>query len=174
MKIHREVVRCLVKGGVGVIPTDTIYGLVGSAFSPEAVERMYRLRKREAKKPFIVLIASPRDVKKFGVKPSLQAEDFFKKIWPGPVSVILPCSGKRFRYLHRGGETLAFRVPEPRWLRALVAKSGPLVAPSANPAGKKPAATVRAAYGYFKGNVDFYVDGGRIAGVPSTLIKILR
>ncbi len=52
----REIVKILKKGGIGVIPTDTVYGLVGSALSRAAVERIYRVRKREKEKPFITTV----------------------------------------------------------------------------------------------------------------------
>ncbi len=55
-------------GGVGVLATDTIYGIVGSALSKKTVERIYSLRKRNLKKPMIVLIGEITDLKFFGIK----------------------------------------------------------------------------------------------------------
>ncbi|MEK7513183.1 MAG: L-threonylcarbamoyladenylate synthase [Patescibacteria group bacterium] len=172
--VRREIVHCLKNGGIGVMPTDTLYGLVGSALRSATVARIYRVRHREPGKPFIVLIASPVDVKKFGVRLPPRTVAVLEKLWPGPVSVILPCPGAKFRYLHRGTRSLAFRVPKPPALRALLRKTGPLVAPSANPAGRPPAATPRAAWNYFGANVDFYVGGGRLSGAPSALIEVKR
>ena len=53
-----NIVTILKQGGIGVLPTDTIYGLVGSALSQRAVKRIYKVRKRNPKKPFIILISS--------------------------------------------------------------------------------------------------------------------
>ena len=58
----------LCAGGVGVMPTDTIYGIVGSALDKKAVERIYRLRKRNVRKPMIILIGDAGDLKLFGVE----------------------------------------------------------------------------------------------------------
>ena len=55
---------------MGVIPTDTIYGLVASAWNPKAVERVYELKGRAPDKPCIILIRSLADLKKFGVNPA--------------------------------------------------------------------------------------------------------
>ncbi len=162
----------LARGGVGVMATDTIYGIVGSALKPGTVERIYRLRKRSRAKPFIVLIASRRDLARFGVRPDRKTKKILCKLWPGPVSVILPCALKRFAYLHRGAETIAFRVPAKQSLRRLLAQTGPLVAPSANPEGMPPANTIAQAKQYFGNRVDFYVDGGSARSLPSTLIAI--
>ena len=79
---------------------------------------------------------------------------------------------KKFKHLHRGTGTLAFRVPKPAWLRKLLQETGPLIAPSANFEGEPPALTIRAAKKYFGENVDFYADAGRLASKPSTLIKV--
>jgi L-threonylcarbamoyladenylate synthase len=88
--------------------------------------------------------------------------------------VILECSNRKLEYLHRGTKTLAFRLPKDGKIRKFLGKTGPLVAPSANPEGKKPARNVREAQGYFGSAVDFYLDGGLVKAEPSTLIEIRR
>ena len=164
----------LASGGIGVMPTDTIYGILGSALRRKTVERIYRLRKRNQKKPMIVLVAALAEVRHFGAKLDLRTKRILKKLWPGKVSVILPCRAKKFSYLHRGMKTLAFRMPKPAWLRAVLQKTGPLVAPSANFEGDPPAKTIREARKYFGDKVQFYVDAGRLAAKPSTLVGIRK
>ncbi|MDO8669356.1 MAG: tRNA pseudouridine(55) synthase TruB [Candidatus Buchananbacteria bacterium] len=162
----------LKKGGVGIIPTDTIYGLVGRAWDKKAVGRIYKIRKRNPDKPFIILISSLADLKKFGVKIDQPTEKIIKKYWPGPVSIILNCD-KKLSYLHRGTDSLAFRWPNNSWLMALLKKTGPLVAPSANPEGQEPALTIKQAKRYFSNNVDFYIDQGKVVSQLSALIKVV-
>ncbi len=172
MKKMTEAAAALMNGGIGVLPTDTIYGLVGSALRPRTVARIYRLRKRNLKKPAIILVASPEDVRRFGARLDARAKRILDEVWPGKVSVILPCRSRTFAYLHRGTRTLAFRLPRPAWLRTLLARTGPLIAPSANVEGRPPARTVREAKKYFGRQADFYLDRGRLAGKPSTLVAI--
>lgn len=167
-----RVAEVLSAGGVGVLPTDTLYGLVGSALSSAAVARVYRLRRRDPKKPMIVLIAAPDELKKLGAKLSPRTRRILKKVWPGKVSVIVPCPSRKFAYLHCGTKTIAFRLPRPAWLRALLRRTGPLVAPSANIEGMPPARTIREARKYFGHKAAFYVDRGRLVSRPSTLIAI--
>lgn len=166
-----EVIR---SGGVGVLPTDTIYGLVGTAMNEETVERLRFLRKRGSEKPFIILIASISDLQKFDVVVSEKEKNFLKKVWPGKVSVVLKCENKKLWYLHRGLESLAFRIPADEKLRAVLKQTGPLVAPSANWEGHVPAKNIAEAQKYFGDAIDFYVDGGEINSAPSTLIKLER
>jgi len=162
----------LKEGKVCVLPTDTLYGLCGSAAFSETVEKVYQLKRRDLKKPMIVLIGRLKDLKLFAVKLNRETKKILKKFWPGEVSVILPCYSERFSYLHRGMNSLAFRLPGPTWLRKLLKKTGPLVAPSCNPEGLRPAQTIAEARQYFKDDVAFYLDKGTLSGLPSTLIEI--
>src|SRR5689334_14503518 len=97
-----EIVKLLNEGKVGVVPTDTIYGIVGSALRPEVVEKIYHLRKRNPDKPFIILISNIDDLDKFEVKLSQKQKEFLKSNWPNPLSIILSSPDKKFEYLHRG------------------------------------------------------------------------
>jgi L-threonylcarbamoyladenylate synthase len=154
---------------VGVIPTDTLYGIVGSALSHAVVERIYELRRRERDKPLIVLLPDVKELSKFQVELSDQTSALLKRVWPGPVSVIVPVTDPEWAYLHRGSGGIAFRVPKKPGLQELLRQTGPLVAPSANLAGEKPAATVAEAQAYF-GDAIFYLDEGRIEGEASALV----
>ena len=174
------IIRILLKSGIGILPTDTIYGLVGLALSQKAVEKIYKVRQRNPKKPFIILISSIRDLSRFGIQLNVKMKKILENFWPGKVSVILPCQSQKFFYLHRGTKTLAFRLPlnaaqgKPAKfnLIKLLKKTGPLVAPSANPEGLPPAKTIQQAKNYFGNKADFYLDAGELKSGPSTLIEI--
>jgi len=164
------------KAKIFVLPTDTLYGICARALDKTAVERIYEIKSRTETKPFIILISNPRDLEKFGISKSfLNAHSkLLEKVWPGKVSVILPIKGSKFAYLHRGHKSLAFRIPRKKSLQVILKKTGPLVAPSANPEGMKPAETIREARTYFGDKVDAYISGGRLTGAPSTIIEITK
>ncbi len=164
----------LKNGGIGILPTDTIYGIVGSALSKNAVEAIYRLRKRNPEKPLIILISALDDLSYFGITLDKKTVNILNKLWPGPISVILDCPLQKFKYLHRGTKTLAFRMPKPKDLQRLLSQTGPLVAPSANWEGYPPAKTIKEAKKYFKKNADFYIDAGKMDSLPSTLVRIKK
>lgn len=182
LHLKNKLINVLKNGGIAVIPTDTIYGIVGSALNPKTIEEIYKLRKRKSSKPFIILISSLDDLNTFNIKLTNKQKEFLEKIWPNPVSVVLKCPDNKWKYLHRGTNSLAFRVPKDNELFKLLKEVGPLVAPSANFEGDKPAQMVDEAKKYFGNKVSFYVDGGQIKSQPSTLIflnndgsyKILR
>lgn len=163
------------EGVVAVMPTDTIYGICGSAMNKKTVERIYKLRKRASQKPMIILISGLNDLNIFGIRPSRKEKVILKKVWPGKISVILKIKDKgkirKFKYLHRGTRTLSFRLPKSGLLEKILKISGPLVVPSANWEGHAPAKTINEAKKYF-GNKVVYYNKGSIVGKPSTLIKI--
>lgn len=167
-----KTIAMLKNGGVGVMPTDTIYGLVGSALSKKAVFRIYKLRRRSPEKPFIILISSLKELGLFKIKLDVFSRKILDKVWPNPVSVVLPCPSKDFFYLHRGKKTLAFRLPKDRTLVRILKETGPLIAPSANLEGMVPAESIGQAKKYFGNKVDFYNGKKTIKGQASTLIEI--
>ena len=112
-----KVAGILKKGGIGVMPTDTIYGIVGSALSEKVVGKIYKIRHRQAKKPMIILIGSYNDLKFFDIETSRKTKKILQRFWPGKISIILSCPHKKFAHLHRGTKSLAFRLPNPLWLR---------------------------------------------------------
>ena len=159
--------------GVVILPTDTLYGIIGSAFSKKAVERIYRIKGRNSDKPFIVLITSFLDLEKFGIKTGEKEAKILKKFWPGKVSIILPCKSEKWKYIHRGTNGIAFRMISKKNnnLYDLINKVGSLVAPSVNREGDTPAKTISEAKKYFGDGVDLYIDSGKRDVEPSKLLK---
>lgn len=157
-------------GGVGVLPTDTVYGLVARASDRGAVKRLYELKLREGK-PGTIIAASTDQLSALGLKARyLKAVEQF---WPGAVSVVIPC-GPELEYLHEGKNSLAVRIPADEDLRVFLGRTGPLLTSSANHPGKPTATTIAAAREYFDGKVDFYIDGGDLSGrQPSTVVRIV-
>ena len=164
-------IACLNEGGVVVIPTDTMYGVVARASDKQAVERIYRTRGRAPEKPCIMLVAG-----RWQITDNSLWTDKHKHLadtyWPGALSLVAPTAHTE-PYLHRGTHTLAYRMPDRDDLRRLLTNTGPLLAPSANPEGSRPATTLLEAQAYFGDSVDGYVDGGTLAGdAPSTVAGI--
>jgi len=140
--------------------TDTIIGLHARAFDKEAIERIYKIKKRDRSKGFIILIPSIKSLEEFGVKINKRQKDFLKRVWPGPVSVVF-------------GD-VAFRMPDNKKLLSFLKRVGPVVSTSANLSGQEPVKNIREAKKLFGGKVDEYLPGKVKSKTPSTVIKILR
>lgn len=171
-KFNEKIIGLLKNNGIGIIPTDTIYGIVGLALSPKAVQKIYKTRKRDLRKPMIILISKLSDIGLFGINIDAPTRKMMNKLWPGKVSIVVSSDSNKFKYLKRSGKTLAFRLPRPKKLRDLISRTGPLVAPSANPEGLPPAANIKEARKYFGNLVDFYVDAGGLKSKPSKIVAI--
>ena len=165
-----DAIAVLLKGGVGVMPTDTVYGLVARAADPKAVARLYSLKHREHK-PGTIIAANVAQLVELGIKKRyLTAVEQF---WPNSLSIIIP-TGDDLAYIHVGLDSLAVRVPNDEAFVHVLEQTGPLVTSSANDPGKNPASTIGEASDYFGDTVDFYVDGGDLSSrASSTVIRIV-
>ncbi len=164
-----EVIETLLHGGTVVLRTDTLYGLLARAADADAVAKVYALKDRDEKKSPIVLICSPDQL--FD-EPADTIKKMTSEVWPGKVSVIMPSVNAPI-WIRRDNNSVAYRLPANAELRDLIAKTGPLIAPSANPEGYKPAMNIDEAYDYFGDGVDAYVDGGYVHDdTPSQLLLV--
>jgi L-threonylcarbamoyladenylate synthase len=169
---NENLIKILKENGIAVMPTDTIYGIVGRALNKDVVKKIYKIRKRNPEKPCVILIGDVNELKKFSIGLSKEQKKLLQNFWPGPVSIVLYCPDKEFEYLYRSLHTLAFRVPSPRSLQELLLKVGPLIAPSANMEKFPVSENIEDAQKYFGDKVDMYVDGGLIGGKASKIVRL--
>ncbi len=168
MAYSSTLAQCLAGGGIAVMRTDTIYGIVGRADSEAVVERIYQAKGRTPAKSPIVLIGDIDDM--FDL-PDEQTRVALQHYWPGPHSIILPAHTAP-TWIVRDNASVAYRMPASDELRALLRVTGPLIAPSANPESLPPARTISEARVYFGELVDHYEDGGEVvASRPSSLYR---
>jgi tRNA threonylcarbamoyl adenosine modification protein (Sua5/YciO/YrdC/YwlC family) len=162
-----ECVKVLLAGGIAVIPTDTVYGVVCRAADEQAAKRLYSLKSRE-KKPGTVIAASIDQLVNLGIKRRYLTA--VSQFWPGAVSIEIPHD---LTYLNQGTGRQAFRIVADEVLADMLQQTGPLLTSSANQPGEPTSKDISEARDYFGNEVDFYLDGGRHAGEPSTLIRIV-
>ena len=156
---------------VWLCPTDTIYGFSARVSDGVAVERIKIIKGGREGMHFIILIADIEQLQKIGITINQRQKDFLQKIWPGPVSVIFE---QDKQVSQESPSSLAVRLPNHPELRALIREIGPIISTSANRHGEAPIKTVVQAKEIFGDEVDEYIDGGRLSGAESTLVKILR
>ncbi|HEX8390226.1 MAG TPA: L-threonylcarbamoyladenylate synthase [Candidatus Saccharimonadales bacterium] len=166
---NHKLVEVLRGGGVAVVRTDTLYGLVAQADNEAAVERVYATKGRDAGKSCIVLLAEPTDAYDF----TQQLQRNVASYADTPTSFLTDAPSAP-PWLLRQNNQLAYRVPVADNLRELLRRTGPLIAPSANPQGQPPARSVDEARAYFGAAVDLYIDGGTIPAdmPPSRLVRV--
>lgn len=161
-----KLIEMIKAGAIGVIRTDTLYGVVAIATNKGSVERVYAAKKRSSDKPVLVLIADQSQL--FDPAPE-ELQPTLDNLWPGPNTVAIP-SPSAPEWIRHSNKTQAYRVPDNDRLRRFLQATGPLVAPSANLEGMTPAKSIDEAKGYFGDTVDFYVDGGIVMDVSASNI----
>lgn len=179
----------LLRGGELVaMPTETVYGLAGSAFSPKAVAAIFEAKERPTFDPLIVHVAPLATpvtlvaLERIGVvrpnslpTPRQEAVNrLLAKFWPGPLTVVLPRSARIPDLVTSGLEGVGVRFPDHEAAQALIRASGtPLAAPSANRFGRISPTEARHVMEELGGRIPLVVDGGSCkVGVESTVLAI--
>lgn len=165
-----RLIASLVNGGLAVLRTDTIYGIVAKASLQKSVERIFELKRRAADKPLIVLVSSIDDIPHIDSDTKACYEALSKE---RPTTLIVPDSAAP-SWLTRGQGSVAYRIPHVDHLCRLIDQTGPLVAPSANPQSLHPASNIEEAIAYFDDSITIYVDGGTVPAdtLPSRIVEV--
>jgi Sua5/YciO/YrdC/YwlC family protein len=124
------------EGGNVIIPTETVYGLAGSIKHSKAIESIYELKKRPKENPLIVHVSNMNQVLELVEELPQSFFDLVDSFWPGPLTLIVSGKESLNKLITGGLSTVAIRMPNHNQSLALIEKTGPLVAPSANLSGK--------------------------------------
>ncbi len=159
-----EAAQTLLRGGVAILPTDTVYGVACHPGFPEALERIRAMKRRDAAKPFQLLAADTEAVWADGAVRTPEAERLAAH-WPGALTLVLPTAK---------GRTEGYRVPDhPLLRRLLTACGGCLRCTSVNLSGEPPAKDAQEAAAALGTEVDLLLDGGPARlGVASTVASL--
>jgi tRNA threonylcarbamoyl adenosine modification protein (Sua5/YciO/YrdC/YwlC family) len=161
-------------GQIIVYPTETFYGLGASAFSAEAVEKIYSLKGRDRGKPLSVVVADLAAAEKMAAELPAVFHELAARFWPGPLTLVVKAKPIFPAAMLGPAGTVAMRVPGSAWLRGFLGElSVPLTATSANLSGEGEIANPAEVIRQFDGLVAAIIDGGRTAGGrPSTIVDL--
>ncbi len=138
LPFNNDIESCLEKlqnGGLILYPTDTVWGIGCDATNPEAVEKIYRLKKRTDTKAMIVLVADEKDILKYVTQPELQIFDYIKGV-NRPTTVIYDGAVELAENLLAADGSVAIRICEEEFCKNLIKRfRKPLVSTSANISG---------------------------------------
>ncbi len=160
-------------GGLVALPTETVYGLAANALNPEAVLKIFELKKRPAFDPLIVHVPSLDAARSFVKAFPEGAERLAERFWPGPLTLVLPKRQLIPDLVTSGLDTLAIRIPNhPLSLSLLRELDFPLAAPSANPFGYLSPTEAAHVASRFPEGIDYILDGGPCeVGLESTIVS---
>ncbi len=171
-RLIRQVVEILRKDGVIAYPTDTIYGIGCDIFSKKALERIYRIKGRDRKKPMSFICSDLGHISRFA-KVSNYAYRIMKRCLPGPYTFILEASSQVPRMLMPKRKTVGIRIPDNEIALSIVRRLGnPIITTSANISGEdviSDPVEIEESLGH---SLDAVIDGGVLSGDPSTVIDL--
>ncbi|MGQ3887994.1 L-threonylcarbamoyladenylate synthase [Legionella sp. CNM-1927-20] len=160
-------------GNLVAIPTETVYGLAGSAEDEAAILKIFALKKRPINHPLIMHVAKNSDLTRWATSIPAYVQKLIDTFWPGPLTIVLNCQPNAVNPLITGNQkTVAIRCPKhPVTQSLLEALNFPLVAPSANPFGKISPTTALHVQHSFSNQHLLILDGGRCeVGIESTIV----
>jgi L-threonylcarbamoyladenylate synthase len=158
-------------GGLVAIPTETVYGLAGNALDKNAVLHIFEAKNRPKFDPLIIHLSDIFEIDKYAIaNPRLL--DIAERVWPGPLTILLPRKAIIPDIVTSGLDNVAIRVPNhPETLALLKMLDFPLAAPSANPFGYISPTTAGHVYEQLADKIPYILDGGPCeVGVESTII----
>ncbi len=161
-------------GGLIAFRTDTFYGLGADPLNPAAVERIKRLKGREEGKPILLLISEPGDADRLLSLRTEQFELVAGKLWPGPLTLVVPASSELPEEITARTSTVGIRLPDDDSVRSLVKQcGGRLTATSANISGAPPAKSAAEVASQFPEGIELIIDGGEVTVTePSTVLDV--
>lgn len=163
----------VLRGGLVVLPTDTVYGIGADAFRPTAVASLLAAKGRGRETPPPVLIGSIRAANALVEELGPYGQELIDEFWPGGLTLV--CRANRSLHWDLGETrgTVAIRMPNHPVALELLAQTGPMAVSSANLTGAPPATTAAGAMEQLAETVEVYLDGGPCAAeVPSTIVDL--
>jgi L-threonylcarbamoyladenylate synthase len=162
----------LTAGELVCFPTESTYGLAADIASPVALARLVALKGRDARAPIALIAADLDQARSIAAAWPPAASDLAARHWPGPLTLVVPAAAGLPAALV-GPAGVGVRVPASPAARRLAALVGrPITATSANRSGAAAAETVDDARAALGDAVAVYLDGGRCAETPSTVVAV--
>ncbi len=168
-------VEVLREGRILIYPTETFYGLGVDIFQPEAIDRLFELKGREASKAVSVLVASVSDAEALVDSWDPLTRRLAERFWPGPLTLVLPASNRVPSRLTGGNSWIGIRVSShPLTGELLRYFGGAITTTSANPSAEPSATRVAQLEKYFGERSDlFLLEGGDLPDSKgSTVLKV--
>jgi tRNA threonylcarbamoyl adenosine modification protein (Sua5/YciO/YrdC/YwlC family) len=169
-----EVVKVLEEGGIVMHPTETCYGLAVDVLNKEGLEKLYRVKGREAHKPVSILVDGLGMAEEYGIF-SEKALELARKYWPGALSLVVPRKRVLPEFFNEGEDFVSIRCSSDAFCKNMVREFGsPVTTTSANLAGMEPLYVADlSGLGGMAPEIDLVVDAGDILGnKPSTVVKV--
>ncbi len=163
---------CLHDGGVLLVPTDTVYGLVVLPTMPLSVARLFAIKSRPGSVNLPIMVADVAQLEALGVDVSLPARKLLQSEFvPGALTLVFGINANTAPDWLKQRKEIAVRIPDDDFLLELIGRTGPVLATSANRHGFDTPALIIDILDQLEMQPDLAIDGGSVDTVPSTLVN---
>lgn len=161
-------------GNPVIIPTDTIYGIACDALNKKAVNKVYKIKKRDNNKPLTLNLNKKKDITKYAYITNKLEKEIIKKLMPGAITLLLKKKEYVVDLISKNSEYIGVRVPNNKIVKEIIKKiNSPLVLTSVNISGEMPIIDLDDLNSEISNNIRYAIDVGIInKGVESTIVKV--
>ena len=169
------IIKTLKDGKLVIMPTDTIYGIIGDATNEDVINKVYKVKERPHDKPLLILVSNFSMLYELVTEIPKETEKIINKFWPGPLTILFKKSSKVSDALTANSALVAIRMPnDKRLLNIMNHLNRPLISTSANISSHDAITNPNQLEEKMKEKIDLIVDEGTVNNEASTLITIVN
>lgn len=173
--MEKDIIKTLKDGKLVIMPTDTIYGIIGDATNEDVINKVYEVKERPHDKPLLILVSNLSMLHELVTEIPKETEKIINKFWPGPLTILFKKSSKVSDALTANSALVAIRMPnDKRLLNIMNHLNRPLISTSANISSHDAITNPNQLEEKMKEKIDLIVDEGTVNNEASTLITIVN
>ena len=173
--MESDIINTLKDGKLVIMPTDTIYGIIGDATNEDVINKVYKVKERPHDKPLLILVSNFSMLHELVTEIPKETEKIINKFWPGPLTILFKKSSKVSDALTANSALVAIRMPkDKRLLNIMNHLNRPLISTSANISSHDAITNPNQLEEKMKEKIDLIVDEGTVNNEASTLITIVN
>ncbi len=172
MDIER-LVKVINDGEIAVIPTDTVYGIIGDATNVNVIHKIFEVKKRDYSKPLILMISGIEMLERYVGEISELERQLIDKYWPGKLTILFKKNDNVNELITSGSKLVGIRYPDNKEIIELIKEiDKPLISTSCNISSKDVITSINMLEEDISKYVSYVYDGGTLSDTSSTIVKV--
>ena len=160
-------------GNIAVVPTDTVYGIIGDATNIDVIHKVYEVKKRDYSKPLILMVSSIDMLEKYVLEVNNIEKKLIDRYWPGKLTILFKKNNNVDDLITSGSELVGIRYPDNKELNELMDKlNKPLISTSCNISSKEVITSIDMLEEDISKHVSYVYDGGILSDTSSTIVRV--
>ena len=168
-----RLVEVINNGNIAVVPTDTVYGIIGDATNIDVIHKVYEAKKRDYSKPLILMVSSIDMLEKYVLEVNDIEKKLIDRYWPGKLTILFKINNIIDDLITSGSNLVGIRYPDNKELNELMDKlNKPLISTSCNISSKEVITSIDMLEEDISKHVSYVYDGGILSDTSSTIVRV--